>query len=244
MAAYARTPSALTWLRVNHLINGLHKQISCKNCLYAVNSYFTLVIRAPNAGLAPTAELQATFQKTVHILLFVPKRRSHLTIEHLTLDHQAAQSVECSIKDIALTQTALTDTSVLPVKEITLGSPAWQGRDPPFVSNNVQASLRPLTLKCKTSLPQLPFSMPSTPTLLCSELTLSPYSQPSDYTHHSPHDISTFQFKGLSPEHYPVSRSLLDEREYNRYYTYLVSIMITMHPLFQHHSCNLLLSNT
>ena len=28
------------------------------------------------------------------------------------------------------------------------------------------------------------------------------------------------------------------------YYTYLVNIMITMHPLFQHHSCNLLLSNT
>ena len=45
MAAYARTPSALTWLRVNHLINGLHKQISCKNCLYAVNSYFTICIR-------------------------------------------------------------------------------------------------------------------------------------------------------------------------------------------------------
>ena len=42
MAAYARTPSALTWLRVNHLINGLHKQISRKNCLYAVNLYFTL----------------------------------------------------------------------------------------------------------------------------------------------------------------------------------------------------------
>ena len=42
MAAYARTPSALTWLRVNHLINGLHMQISCKNCLYAINSYFTL----------------------------------------------------------------------------------------------------------------------------------------------------------------------------------------------------------
>ena len=42
MVAYAQTPSGLTWLRVNHLINGLHKQISCKNCLYAVNSYFTL----------------------------------------------------------------------------------------------------------------------------------------------------------------------------------------------------------
>ena len=45
MAAYARTPSAFTWLRVNHLINGLHKQISCKNCLYAVNSYFTLLLQ-------------------------------------------------------------------------------------------------------------------------------------------------------------------------------------------------------
>ena len=44
MAAYARTPSALTWLRVNHLINGLHKQISWKNCLYADNLYFTLVV--------------------------------------------------------------------------------------------------------------------------------------------------------------------------------------------------------
>ena len=43
MAAYARTPSALTWLHVNHLINGLHKQISWKNCLYADNLYFTLV---------------------------------------------------------------------------------------------------------------------------------------------------------------------------------------------------------
>ena len=43
MAAYAWTPSALTWLYVNHLINGLHKRISWKNCLYAVNSYFTLV---------------------------------------------------------------------------------------------------------------------------------------------------------------------------------------------------------
>ena len=43
MAAYAWTPSALTWLHVNHLINGLHKQISWKNCSYAVNSYFTLV---------------------------------------------------------------------------------------------------------------------------------------------------------------------------------------------------------
>ena len=44
MAAYAWTPSALTWLHVNHLINGLHKQISWKNCLYADNLYFTLCI--------------------------------------------------------------------------------------------------------------------------------------------------------------------------------------------------------
>ena len=65
--------------------------------------------------------------------------------------------MECSIKDIAPTQTALTDTSVLPVKEITLGSHSQQGNDPPFVSNNVQASLRPLTLECETSLSQLPF---------------------------------------------------------------------------------------
>ena len=42
MAAYAWTPRALTWLHVNHLINGLHKQISWKNCLYADNLYFTL----------------------------------------------------------------------------------------------------------------------------------------------------------------------------------------------------------
>ena len=42
MAAYAWTPSALTWLHVNHLINGLHKQISWKNCLHADNLYFTL----------------------------------------------------------------------------------------------------------------------------------------------------------------------------------------------------------
>ena len=101
------------------------------------------------------------------------------------------------------------------MKEITLGSPARQGRDPPFVSNNVQASLRPLTLKCETSLPQLPFSMPSTLTPLCSQLTLSAYSQPSDSAHHSPHNISAFQFEGFSPEHYPVSRSLLNECEYS-----------------------------
>ena len=43
MAAYARTPSVLKWLRANHLINGLHNQISCKNCSYANNSYGTIV---------------------------------------------------------------------------------------------------------------------------------------------------------------------------------------------------------
>ena len=46
MAAYARTPSALTWLHVNYLINGLHKQISCKNCLFTVNSYFTISVES------------------------------------------------------------------------------------------------------------------------------------------------------------------------------------------------------
>ena len=30
MVAHAWTPSALMWLHVNHLINGLHKQISWK----------------------------------------------------------------------------------------------------------------------------------------------------------------------------------------------------------------------
>ena len=45
MAAYAWTPSALMWLHVNNLINGLHKQISWKNCLYADNLYFTLAFK-------------------------------------------------------------------------------------------------------------------------------------------------------------------------------------------------------
>ena len=44
MAAYVRTPSALTRLHVNYFINGLHKQISCKNCLYTVNLYFTISV--------------------------------------------------------------------------------------------------------------------------------------------------------------------------------------------------------
>ena len=56
MAAYAWTPSALTWLHVNHLINGLHKQISWKNCLYADNLYFTLAVRI---GIANA--LESTF---------------------------------------------------------------------------------------------------------------------------------------------------------------------------------------
>ena len=45
MAAYVQPSSALVWLRVNHLINGLHKQISCKNCLYSVNLYFTIIVQ-------------------------------------------------------------------------------------------------------------------------------------------------------------------------------------------------------
>ena len=36
MAAYAWTPSALMWPHVNGLINGLHKQISFKNCLFII----------------------------------------------------------------------------------------------------------------------------------------------------------------------------------------------------------------
>ena len=51
MAAYAWTPSALKWLHVNNLINGLHKQISWKNCLYADNLYFTLVAKQEMSNL-------------------------------------------------------------------------------------------------------------------------------------------------------------------------------------------------
>ena len=61
MATYARTPSALTWLRVNHLINGLHKQISCKNCLYAVNSYFTLIAKMDHPGKEIASWLHNTY---------------------------------------------------------------------------------------------------------------------------------------------------------------------------------------
>ena len=101
------------------------------------------------------------------------------------------------------------------MKEITLGSLAQQGRDP-LVTNNIQASSRPLTLECETSLPlQLPFSMPSPPTLLYSEPILSSYSQPSDFTHHSLHDTLAFQFEGYSSESYSISRSLLTESDYN-----------------------------
>ena len=42
IAAYAQTPSTLTWLDSNGLINGLYKQISCKTCLYADNLYLML----------------------------------------------------------------------------------------------------------------------------------------------------------------------------------------------------------
>ena len=52
--------------------------------------------------------------------------------------------------------------------------------------------------------------MPSASNPLCSELSLSAYSQPSDFTHHSTHDTSVFQ-----SEHYPVLRSLLIECDYN-----------------------------
>ena len=119
--------------------------------------------------------------------------------------------MECSTKAIAPAQTALIGTSVLPVKEITLGSLAQQRRDPSLISNNIIASLRPLTLECEASLSQqVPFSMPSASTPLCSELSLSAYSQPSDFTHHSTHDTSVFQ-----SENYPVLRSLLIECDYN-----------------------------
>ena len=97
------------------------------------------------------------------------------------------------------------------MKEITLGSLAQQRRDPSLISNNIIASLRPLTLECEASLSQQePFSMPSASTPLCSELSLSTYSQPSDFTHHSTHDTSVFQ-----SENYPVLRSLLIECDYN-----------------------------
>ena len=57
----------------------------------------------------------------------------------------------------------------LTCEENTLGSLAQLGRDP-LVANNIQASLRPLTLECESSLPlQMPFSMPSPPTPLYSD---------------------------------------------------------------------------
>ena len=53
MAAYAWTPSALTWLHVNHLINGLHKQISWKTVnMPGDNLYFTLAILAIKVKVA------------------------------------------------------------------------------------------------------------------------------------------------------------------------------------------------
>ena len=51
MAAYVRTPSALMWLHINHLINGLRNQTSCKNCLHANNSYGMIVYKGKVARL-------------------------------------------------------------------------------------------------------------------------------------------------------------------------------------------------
>ena len=67
MAAYAWTPSALTWLHVNHLINGLHKQISWKNYLYADNLYFTLCSWAINFLLP-------------NLVYLLPKHKKHYGI--------------------------------------------------------------------------------------------------------------------------------------------------------------------
>ena len=73
MAAYAWTPSALTWLRFNHLSNGLHKQISWKNCLYADNLYFTLY----NKGMPKL--YHNMYQIVVNLLvLFHPLLQFHL----------------------------------------------------------------------------------------------------------------------------------------------------------------------
>jgi len=41
--AYDLTPYALTWLCVNGLINSVHKQMICKNCLYSDNSLLMLI---------------------------------------------------------------------------------------------------------------------------------------------------------------------------------------------------------
>ena len=73
MAAYAWTPSALTWLHVNHLINGLHKQISWKNCLYADNLYFTLAtcIATDVASNVLYFKLTSTYINVIHLLSFL-----------------------------------------------------------------------------------------------------------------------------------------------------------------------------
>ena len=166
---------------------------------------------------------------------------SHVNTEHLTPDYQVTQSMECSIREIALTQTILTDISVLPVKEITLKSLAQQGRDPCFVSNKIHVFLWPLTLEYEASLSQqVSFSMSSTSTPLCSEISLSAYSQPSDFTHHSPHDI---QSSSLNITRYCIRSSLSVIKTLQQTYC-LPNIINTMHLLFWHYYHKLLHSNT
>ena len=200
-----------------------------------------LVIRATNAGLAPTAELQTTSQTTVDTLLFIPTNNTHLSTEHLAPDHQTVYSVECSIREIALAETTVIGTAVLPVKKITLESLSQQGRDPSLVSNNILTSLQPLTLKCETSLSQqVRFSMPSTSTLICCELRYSAYSQPSDFTHHSFHDSLSSSLNITRYYNYSsLSVIIMLQQTY-----YLLNTMNAMHLSFQHHSHDQPCSNT
>ena len=88
MAAYAWTPSALTWLHVNHLINGLHKQISWKNCLYADNLYFTLAIENPTGSFGICLECKFlvvkvtavwAFNSQVECIVLYKRDKVHLT---------------------------------------------------------------------------------------------------------------------------------------------------------------------
>ena len=51
MAAYAWTPSALTWLHVNHLINGLHKQISWKTVYMPIICILRYILMSKNQAL-------------------------------------------------------------------------------------------------------------------------------------------------------------------------------------------------
>ena len=67
MAAYARTPSALTWFCVNHLINGLHKQISCK-------TVYTPLIRTLRYIIyiySPVFQLQKIYPFFLEVLLCI-----------------------------------------------------------------------------------------------------------------------------------------------------------------------------